>query len=295
MLRKVRLPTPDNVGNGSRFTVKLPVGPTYAGVMLVMAGTFTPAMIANLEFSINGRAVRRYALGSHLDKLNQRMGIPAAATNRVLQFWFRRNELEEIEDAEMFDIGTARPDPMNPADRDSPIIESLTITGDVSGASNPVLTAYALQSSKIRPLRMLTKVMYYPKTFTVSTGGTEGDFDAFPIGYPNSVMLGMHAVEAVDDTITHVALTANIGGASTDIIQNAPVAVLKNADEGAVKPKVWQSGMVHVDLIESGQVADGLPLGACGDLRARLTCLHASNTTELVHLYTDVVDTFQGV
>lgn len=294
MLRKVRLPTPDNVGNGSRFTVKIPVGPTYAAVDLLMGGTFTPAMISNLEFSINGRPVQRFALGSHLDKLNQRLGRPAAATNRVLRLSFRRTELEEVEDAELFDIGTARPDPANPLDRDSPVVETLTITGDIAGATNPTLSAWAWQSSKIRPLRMMTKVMYFPKTFTVSTTGTQGDFDAFPIGYPNAVLLGVHCVETVDDTITTVGLEANIGGAATQLVQDVPVALLKNEDEGATKPKVWQSGMVHVDLIASGQVLDGLPLGACGDLRSRLTCLHASNTTELVHIYTDMADTFQG-
>lgn len=295
MLRKVRLPTPDQVANGSRFTVKMPVGPTYVRVDLKLGGTFTPAHITNLEFSINGRPIQRFASGSDLDKMNQRLGRPAASTNGILTFYFRRTELEEVEDAELFDIGTARPDPANPLDFNSVIVETVTITGDVSGATSPTMEAWAMQSSKLRPLRMMTKILNFPKTFTVSASpGTEGDFDAYPIGYPNAVLLGVHLKETVDNTITKVRATANIAGASMELLENVDVAQLINADSGATRAKTTQAGWVHWDLCESGQVMDGLPLNALSDLRTRLTCAHATNTSESVTVYVDMVDTFQG-
>lgn len=296
MQRIIRLPTPDNVANSSRFTVKLPVGPTYAAAHLVLGGTFTAANISNLEFSINGRPIQRFKSGTHLNKYNKRNGRPDSDTNNVLSIWFRRSELEETEDAELFDIGTARPDPNNADDKYSPVVETLTITGDVSGATSPTMTAFATTSSKIRPLRMMTKIMYFPKTFTVSTGGTEGDFDAFPIGQPNAVLLGAHLAETVDNTVTAVRLTANIAGSTVELIENGSAALLKHLDEGSAKPKTWQAAFVHLDMLTgSGQAMDGVPLATVGDLRARITCLHASNTTEELTIYADMADTFQGI
>lgn len=294
MLRYTRLPTPENVANSSRFTVKLPIGPTYASAHISFGGTVAAANITNLELAINGRPVRRYASAAHLDKFNQRRGKPAMATNQILSFYFRRDWLEEIEEAELFDLGTARPDPSNPMDAQSPVIESITISGDLSGATNPTAEAWAYTSSKVRPLRMLEKCLYFPKTFSVSTAGTEGDFDAFPIGYANAALMEIHLVETVDNTITKARLTANIAGSSVEIIENATVAQLSDLEKSFAKPATTQAGMVHIDLLGSGQLLDALPLSAVGDLRARLTCLHASNTSEVVTTYACIADTFQG-
>lgn len=293
MLRRVRLPTPENVAEGSRFQVKLPIGPTYTKVDLVLAGTaFTAAMISNLEFAINGRAVQRFATGTHLNRFNQRLCRPAQATNGILTLHFRRDEMEEIEDASLFDIGTAK----KYADgRDAEVIvETLTISGDISGSTSPMMTAYATTSSNIRPLGMIQKVLNFPKTVAISTSpGTESDLDGFPIGYPNAVLLAAHLVESTDGIITKLRASANIRGANVDLLEDIPVAVLKQADEAVGNTE--QTAMVHWDLIsDSGQALDGLPLAEVGDLRLRPTCAHASITTGALTVYLDLADTFQG-
>lgn len=293
MLRTVRLPSAENVVSGGRFQVKLPIGPTYTDAGLQLGGSITAAIIGELEFAINGRPVQRFASGTDLDKINQIFGIPASSTNGILTIPFRQSWLEEQEEAELFDIGTARPTSA-PEDRDSPIVETLTISGTLGTFTSGTITPWATTSSKIRPLRMIRKVLNFPKTMAASSSGTENDFDSFPIGYPNAALLAAVVKETTAGIVSKVRVNANIGGVSMDLLESTPVAVLKQSGELGYKARTVVSGYPLIDFIGSGQLLDAVPLGAAGDLRARLTLTSGSVTSETETVYTIIADTFQG-
>lgn len=293
MLRRIRLPSVENVVAGSRFLVRLPIGPTYTAVHLLLTNiTVASSHIRNLEFAINGRRVQGFLDAFDLDKLNVRRGFPAAATNGILTMHFRRPEMEEIEDASLFDIGTAKAyKDGTPAET---IVETLTISGDLdSGLSSPGIVAYATTTSNVRPLGMIQKVLNFPKTVTISTSGTENEIDGFPIGYPNAVLLGMYLRESTAGIVKSLRATANIRGASVDLLENIPEAVMTQSEETMGRANV--AGLYAWDLVnDSGQALDGLPLIDVGDLRIRPTCLHTTITTGGLTVYVDLADTFQG-
>lgn len=292
MLRTIRLPSAENVVANGRFQVKLPVGPTYTAVHLKL-GTYVVANITNLEVAVNGRVIQRYASATDLDKFNQARGLPASTANGVLTIPFRQNWLEEIEEAELFDLGTARPDYNNPLDAQSPVVESVTISGDLANVSGTI-TPYAETSSKVRPLRMMLKVVHFPKTMTASSGGTENDFDGYPTQYPNAVLLSTAFKETTAGIISKARVTANIGGAQMEVVENVDDEIIAHIAACQAKPRTDIAGYPMIDFVGSGQLLDGIPLGAASDLRARLTLADAVVTSEVVTVYAFMADTFQG-
>jgi hypothetical protein len=174
-------------------------------------------------------------------------------------------------------------------------VETVTISGTLSTFTAGTITPYAETSSKVRPLRIVRKILNFPKTMTASSGGTENDFDGYPIGFPNAVLLQTIFKEPTTaGIISKARLVANIGGASMDVVENVEDEVMAHIQACGPKARTDVASYPMLDFTGSGQLLDGIPMGAAGDLRARLTLADGSVTSEVITVYAVIADTFQG-
>lgn len=286
MKNRIELPDPINVANGSRFALHVPVGPTYDRINLELGGTFTPAMISNLTFKINGKAVRNYKTGQVLDDINAMYGRGTYdATNRQLAMWFYRPEMEEVEDANLFALGTnnqlLRKDqggrPVNGL-----FVRTVTIEGDISGATSPTLKAWARVATETKPLLFVEKVLYMP--YNAPAG--EGDYPNIPRS-PLSILTAAFLSSAADD-ITQVRITANVNGSQEEPYK---MTNLRNDEELVNDGRALVATYFHIDLIPTGQFGEGLPLGVLQDLRIKPTKTTAAN----IDIHAEFYDTVVGL
>lgn len=159
-----KLPTVSNVAEGATFTVNCPVGLTYGKIKLVMGGgTFLAPHLLNLRVNINGKTVQSFATGTWLNSYNQYYGRPNDVSDSLVTLYFARPELQE-----RWRYSTA----LGTSD-----VDTLTITGDISGSTSPTLEAYA-ELLPASPLGAFTKIKEFPITFAAGLN----DVDKIPKG-----------------------------------------------------------------------------------------------------------------
>lgn len=286
MKNRIDIPDPTNVGNSQRFIIQLPVGPTYDRVNLELGGTFSPAMISNLTFKVNGKAVRTYKTGQVLDDINAQYGRGTYdGTNRQLALHFYRPEMEEVEDANVFALGSDNSklafDPMG-RPTNGIVVRTLTIEGDVAGATTPTLRAWARVASETKPLLFVEKVLHFP--YNAPAG--EGDYPNIPRS-PLSLLTALFLSSAADD-ITAVRLTANVNGSQEEPYK---LTNLRCDEELLGDGRALVAGYFFVDLIPTGQFGEGLPLGVLQDFRIKPTKTAAAN----IDIHAEFYDTVVGL
>lgn len=255
------------IANGVSFTVQVPVGRTLERLTFRLGGTFTAANITNLQVRIDGKVVQEYATGTVLDALNKFYGFGDPSTELSLNFvrpWMKR----QLEDAFVTGLGTSD-------------VQSLQVTGDISGATSPTLTAYGIFSAP-QPLGVLTKVRRL--SINAAAAGAVS-VDNIPRG-PR--IMALHCQKA---DVNVVDLQAE----SRRIIYGSKTDLHSVATRHGRTP---QTGFTHVDLLFSDRLDDSLVTvigngqGARPiDLRAMLTV----GTSGSFDLYTEYLDGWAGV
>lgn len=263
----VQLPSVSNVTEGSTFTVHCPVGRTYESIHLQMGGTvFQEDDILNLSVNVNGKPIMTFGTGTELRQINDFYGRPdqsahIGANSGTLDIYFRRPELLE-QFRNLTALGTQD-------------VDTLTITGDLSGTTSPTLTAHAVLG---RPAAMgaITKVRRFPVTF--STSGQQ-EIDRLPMG-PRII-----AVHLFKSDISDVEVEADgvkIVDASKDLLN------ILQENEGRVPVT---GSATHVDFCLDGDLRNALVTQGLQDFRLRPTL----DTSGAVTAVVEYLDGFAGL
>lgn len=257
------------IANGQSFTLTLPVGRTYERLTLRLGGTFVVANITNLQLRINGKVVQEYATGAILDAINKFYGI--GDTAGLLSFNFTRPWMKRAaDDAFVTGLGTTD-------------VQTVQVTGDISGATAPTLTAYAVLSAP-QPLGLMTKVRRL--SVNAAAAGSIA-IDNIPRG-PR--IMAMHIGKSDCTAVDLQAESRRIITASkTDL-----------HEVFARHGRVAQTGYTHVDMMFTDRIDDALVTvvgngpGNSGrpiDLRAMLTL----GTSGAFDIYTEYLDGWSGL
>lgn len=255
------------IANATSFTIQVPVGRTLERLTFRMGGTFTVANLLNLQVRIDGKVVQEYATGTVLDALNKFYGFGDGAGELSFNFvrpWMKR----QLEDGYVTGLGTTD-------------VQSLQITGDISGATAPTLTAYAIFSAP-QPLGVLTKVRRL--SVNAAAAGSVA-VDNIPRG-PR--IMALHIQKADANNVDIQAESRRIMyGSKTDLHSVA-----------ARHGRTAQTGFTHVDFMFSDRLDDALVTvvgngqGARPiDLRAMLTL----GSSGVFDIYTEYLDGWAGV
>ncbi|MEW8346764.1 MAG: major capsid protein P2 [Candidatus Thiodiazotropha taylori] len=165
------MPAFNGVAANSTATLNIPIGWTYHGLMLSLGGTFTEQHIDEMRLMGNGKPIMTMS-GDQLDIMNQFNGL-AISDGSLLRLPFERHGLKTRDGVEFTAIGTGMPlnvDPKDPAFNPTPL-STLQLEVDIGAATNPTLSAKAIQSGK-SPLGTLLK----RRKFTFNPSGA-GYFD----------------------------------------------------------------------------------------------------------------------
>jgi hypothetical protein len=146
------LPSLANVGAGQSATLNCPVGLTYDRIEFEYSGV-TLSEMKNVEVVINGKPVMTFKDMARVEKLNDYYG--RAKTSGFITLYFARPEMVNLRDQRLTALGTAD-------------VSTLAVNIDIdSGASAPVIKAYAIQSEP-QPLGAFIKVREFQFDASVS-------------------------------------------------------------------------------------------------------------------------------
>jgi hypothetical protein len=151
-----KMPSFNGVAEGQTATLDLPIGLTYHGLLLTLGGTFVPANITRMLLKANGRPIRDET-GAFINTANLFHG-KQGITDNLLYLDFERPGLKMKGQEELTAIGTGMPANL---DQNSELynptpIGNLQLELDISGSTNPTLSAKALQSGA-RPTGAIIK------------------------------------------------------------------------------------------------------------------------------------------
>ena len=131
------------IAANTSFSIQCPVGLTYDKISLVKGGTsFTDAQLTDLQVKINGEVIIEFDDAAELDEYNAYYG--RSKVTNIHTFYFNRPEFHDLVSQRMTGLGTAD-------------IETLTITGKITGATAPTLTASAIKSEP-QPLGVFVRI-----------------------------------------------------------------------------------------------------------------------------------------
>lgn len=269
------LPNVQNVANGARFVVSVPTGvKSIEQIGLELGGTFTSAMISNLEVLANGKPIQSFAEASHMELIQDYYGDNTPADRVVLNFG--RNHFKDRADRERFFVGAGD-------------LATLQVQGNVAGATGPTLTAYErktiLRRGGDKPqdirgrnnLGLFTKVKNF--TYTLTGAGTT-EIDNIP---REAWAQAIHLIQSAD-VITAVEVV--IDGVK---IWDASKARMTNIVQDAGRIK--QASVYHIDWMLSNELNSQLPLAGVQDFRLKVS--HSAGAT--VNAYVEYLSTFAGI
>lgn len=256
------------VANAQSVTVTVPVGRTLERVTFRLGGTnFDRADLTNIAVRVNGKVIHEYADGDVLHAINSWYGIGDAAGELSINFirpWMKRH----ADDAFVCGLGTAD-------------VQTVQITGDITGATAPTLTAYGVFSAP-QPMGLISKV----RRISANAAGTVYQFDALPRG-PRIMAAHIKKTDANDVELL-VESRRVVDASKTDLHNTA----LKLAERTA------QAGYTHVDFLLSDLLEDALVTvvgqgnGARpADIRMQL----GLGTSGAFDVYAEMLDSFEGV
>lgn len=270
------LPNVQNVAEGSRFVIGVPVGvKSISKINCTLSGTaLTTAMIDTVEVLANGKPIQSFAEAAHMEVIQDYYGDPTPATRLALQFG--RNHFSSKDERERFYIGCAD-------------LDTLQIQANIAGSTAPVIAAVESRTvlqkpgedaAKIRArnrLGLFTKV----KNFTyslVGAGSTEID------NIPKEAMLqALHLIQSAD-VVTSVEVW--VDGRK---VWDASKAVMTEEVQDAGRTK--QASTYHIDWMLDNELGGQLPLAGVQDFRLKIA--HSGAAT--VNLYAEYLSTFSGI
>lgn len=270
------LPNVQNVAEGSRFVIGVPVGvKSISKINCTLGGTaLTTAMIDSLEVLAKGKPIQSYAEAAHLDLIQDYYGDPTPATRLALQFG--RNHLTSKDDRERFFIGCAD-------------LDTLQIQGNIAGSTAPTISATESRTVLQRPgesadqvrrrnqLGLFTKVKNF--TYSLSGAGTT-EIDNIP---KEAMLQALHLIQSAD-VITSVEVW--VDGRK---VWDASAAVMEEEVEDAGRTK--QASTYHIDWMLENELGGQLPLAGVQDFRLKIA--HSGPAT--VTAYAEYLSTFAGI
>lgn len=256
------LPNVQNVAEGSRFVVGVPVGTKSINKLgFELSGTvFTSAHIDTVEALINGSPVQQYLEAAHAELLQDYYGDPTPADRFCLQFG--RSHLSRKSERELFLIGTSD-------------VDTLQVQGNIAGSTAPAISAYEQRTvlmhgsdspakvAQRNRLGLFTKVKNF--TYTLTGAGTT-EIDNIP---KEAFLQAVHLIQS-SDVITNVE--AWIDGRK---IWDASKSRMTNEVQDAGRTK--QASVYHLDWMLENELGGQLPLVGVQDFRLKIS--HSAGAT----------------
>ena len=275
---KYPLPNVQNVAEGARFVIGVPVGvKSIDKINMTLGGTaLNSGHIDTVEVLANGKPIQQFAEAAHAEVIQDYYGDPSPATRFALQFG--RSHLTKKADREKFFIGCAD-------------LATLQIQGNINGSTAPTIAALesrtVLQTSddkgnpgQIRArnrLGLFTKVKNFTKTLS-GAGTTEID------DIPREAFLqALHLIQS-SDVITNVEVW--IDGRK---VWDASATVMEEEVEDAGRTR--QASTYHIDWMLENELGGELPLAGVQDFRLKID--HSGGAT--LNIYAEYLSTFAGI
>lgn len=235
-----RLPSISNVAPGSTATLEIPVTTTYDRIFFEISGV-TKAQITGIELRLNGKPFQQFRNAVMVDDLNQYYDRGTA--ENVVDFWFIRPEMDNIDLRRMTAIGTAD-------------VGTFDIKFDIAeGAENPRIVAYAVRSLQSK-LGAITKVKNFPTS--AATAGVK-DIDNIP---KEGRFAGVHFFSRTEGlTVTGIDVEAD-SRRIYELSKSLGEKVQSDAGRNPLKDKA-----TSVDFVTEGNPLNALAVTQIGDLR----------------------------
>lgn len=259
-----------NVVNTGKATINFAnlLGYSVEYLMLELGGTFTKAMITDIDIKANAKTIHKNT-GSRLDDMNEYRGETADAAYLIIPFDESRARTESrgepsIDGQKIGSIDTTAG------------ILALTGEIDITGATSPTLKAYAEvsnpQSMDARFRALISKVL----NFTVSPAAA----GTFPFDVPYGRQTGalVKRIHLFGATVTAFEVKRN--GVT---IQKATAAANTYAQKRF--GRVPQSNVVTIDFIKDGNQTSALQAFNASTMEYYMTVSGSGNVGVVVELY----------
>lgn len=287
-MSKRKLPDVSNVAAGATATIRVPTGPTYDRINLVVGAAAGAANLAALlaaftavRVLINGRVIQEYPSLTVLDDINSYHGRIAASgsgTQALISLHFRRPEVKSFgKDSDgisvLSEVQAERVTSIRTGDVDTFTVEMTA----APGLTTPTIQAFSEEADGIAlPLGFMTKI----RRHTYNPAGAS-DFEISDWTRGGRLM-AIH-VQKADATV--VTIKAN-NSAVIDAITKTVLQRMQ-VEEG----RVPVAGYTVVDFIGNGDLDGALVTAGLRDLRTTLT-LGSGGAT---NVFLEYLDVFQGI
>lgn len=199
MLLIKNLPFTNVVANGIA-TVSLPIGMSYNRIFLQLGGTFTKAMITNINVRLNGKVIFQQT-GSRLDLINTYRRRGVSANFLVLDFTEPNAKL--MAEQYIGNINTAQG------------VSSLTLEVTIAGATAPTLDSWS-EFGPPQPLGVLSKQIQFT---TSMAGAGKFPFKLIDVANRGAIIKRVHFAHTGNVTAVEVKKNGIV------IHDNVPTAV----------------------------------------------------------------------
>ena len=299
-----------NVSAGATATLRIPVGPTYDGILLRLIGNAganaTLANVQSVRLMANAKVVREYDSLAVLNTINQIYGRGAAAnagaagavgTDTSVMLHFTRPEIEQFfQSAQLptlHGINAARTTAFRTGN-----LNTLTLEFTIAAAyASPSIEAYSVeQPDSQEPIGLIEKVRRF--TYTPSGAGTfETLFDiprgprimaihySYTAGIIQNMTLKANSI-ALFDVVSSNAGPLGVGGAA-----NSAGALEDIQRFTSNKPMTAQTGFDTICFVQNGSLDEALRTANLRDLRNTVQLSAGGAMTVLV----EYLDTFEGL
>ncbi len=259
----VKVPKKNTPKKGTQFPVRLQMGPTYEVIDFYLKGGLTKAHLENIRVEVRGKPIQVFKNATVLDQINQAWKRPQAGRADLLRLWFYRPELDKLEQARNFALGTQ--------DVDTVVI-TMDIAADAPDTADIDIKARVTAE---QPLGVITKIKAFPQSF--AQGGEQQIADIPTAG---AAVAAMHFVT---EHANHITLELD----SLKVVDGSRQELHDAYSESLAA----QTGFTHVSYLPRGDMFDALVTDGVQDFRVTVDLAQAATFPLVIEYF----DSFSGL